>query len=135
MPEMTKGNAREILTRTLDRFKSVTNESVGILYTWNGGLTVLRCESFRHYISDRKDDVWQSLAYTKTTNYCLSKAAVDRDMKSLLEEDIKKLNVVSLRRLISWTVQNHAGTLSYFFRYSYYLYFIGYTTYTSVSKH
>ena len=86
----------------------------------------LGCESFRHYISDRKDDVWQSLAYTKTTNYCLSKAAVDRDIRSLLEEDIKKLNVVSLRRLISWKVQNNAGTLSNFLRFSYYY---TYTTY------
>ena len=54
MARITKLNARETLTRTLENFKTVTNESVGVLYSWNGQLMVLGCEPFRQYISEGK---------------------------------------------------------------------------------
>ena len=107
---MTKDNASEILIRTLERFNSVTKESVGVCYTWNGGIRVLGSDSFRNYIAERKDDVYQCLTYTQTTN-CVMNTAVNLDLMSLLEQDVKKLNVVSLRKLISWIVRNHTGTV------------------------
>ena len=51
---MTKGNAREILSHTLDRFKEATNEAVGLVFTWNGGLTVLGCNAFKVFVSVNK---------------------------------------------------------------------------------
>ena len=100
MPKMTKLNAKEMLMRTLEKFKSVTKESVGVIFSWNGGLTVLGSEPFRQYISRQKEDVWGSLALTKTTDYTISKAGRDSEMMALLEENIEKLNVTSLRQLI-----------------------------------
>ena len=77
MPQMYNANARNVLMKALDRLKSVTNESVGIIYSWNGALTVLGCEPFRHYVSDRKEEIWHSLAHTPTADYTVSKAGVD----------------------------------------------------------
>ena len=101
---MTKLNAKQMLMGTLEKFKSVTKESVGVIFSWNGGLTVLGSEPFRKYISRRAEDVWGSLALTKTTDYAISKAGRNSGMMALLEENIEKPNVTSLRQQISWAL-------------------------------
>ena len=73
MPLMTRGNAREILANTLERFKTTTNEAVGVVFTWNSGLTVLGCNDFKEYVTENKEAVWAAVGMTKTDKYSLSK--------------------------------------------------------------
>ena len=60
MPAMTKANAREMLQRTLSRFKHITGEQV--VFTWNGSLSILGNSSFTKFADTNKEEIWQSLA-------------------------------------------------------------------------
>ena len=97
MLKMYKGNSRYMLGRTLERFKQVTKESVGVVFTWDGGLTVLGCDSLKQYVSQNKDEIWQSMSYTKVSEYSLSKPAQDKEMNSLFEKDFATMNVETLK--------------------------------------
>ena len=108
MPEMTKGNAREIMTRTLERFKTLTGEAVGVTYSWKGGLNVLGPECFKTFIGANKEEVWRTLAYTRREDYSISKPALDQEMKSW-QDNYMDQNVATLRKLVSWILQQTLG--------------------------
>ena len=105
---MTRGNAREILDNTLERFKTTTNEAVGVVFTWNSGLTVLGCNDFKEYVTENKEAVWAAVGMTKTDKYSLSKSLLDQEMV-FKSEDLDKLSVASLRKRISWLIQSQLG--------------------------
>ena len=107
---ITKGNAREILSHTRDRFKEITNEAVGLVFTWNGGLTVLGSNAFKGFVSENKDQVWEAVGLTKSIDYSITKALLDQKMKSDIG-DLGKLNVLSLRKHVSWLLQCQLGML------------------------
>ena len=38
---MTNENARSMLCGMIERFQTVTNESIGVVYSWRGGVSAL----------------------------------------------------------------------------------------------
>ena len=51
MPQMTKSNARQMLQRTLSRFKQVTGQRIGAVFTWDGGIFILANGPFTEFIN------------------------------------------------------------------------------------
>ena len=68
MPQMNKTNARAMLQRTLTRFKQVTGQRVAVVFTWEGGLSVLGNSLFTQFINDNSTDVWKTLACPSTNS-------------------------------------------------------------------
>ena len=46
MPKMTKSNAREILANTFKRFRLITGEGIGAVFTWHGKLATIGPRKF-----------------------------------------------------------------------------------------
>ena len=108
MPQMNKTNARAVLQRTLTRFKQVTGQRVAVVFTWEGGLSVLGNSLFTQFINDNSTDVWKTLAFPSTNS---SIPAQELEMAASIEGDLSKMNVKSLRRIISWITQKSVGKL------------------------
>ena len=103
MPQMTKGNARQMLQRTLSRFKQVTGQRIGVLFTWDGGPSVLANGPFTDFINANKDVIWKCLA--NCPNSLDSIPAHDLGMTAKIESDITACNVNTLRKIVSWITQ------------------------------
>ena len=99
MPRMTKTNARQMLATTLKRFSEVTRESVCIVYSWKGSLSVLGTDTYKFHVTSNKEKIWKTLALTSEKE--ISKPKHDVELLQMLEGDITKYNVPTLRRLIS----------------------------------
>ena len=108
---MTMANARVMLQRTLTRFKQVTGQRVGVVYKWEGGLSVFRNSLFTDLINEHTSEVWESLACPNITS---SIPAQEFEMAASIKGDLKKLNVMSLRRMISWITQKSVGRFKAF---------------------
>ena len=102
MPEMTKSNAREMLERTLSRFRKVTGQRTGVVFTWDGGLSILAHRSFTDFINVNKDTVWKTLANSTSFD---SIPAHDLEMATSIENDLLGSSVKTLRKMISWIIQ------------------------------
>ena len=61
MPPLTKGNARERLTQTLKLFTEATGESFGVIFTWQGELSIIGSESFKNFIAEHSNEIWKSI--------------------------------------------------------------------------
>ena len=61
MPSDEKGNAREMLAQTLKLFQQMTEESISVIYSWEGGLSVLGNSSFKNYVSKNRLKIWNAL--------------------------------------------------------------------------
>ena len=105
MPAMTKANAREMLQRTLSRFKHITGEQVAVVFTWNGSLSILGNSSFTKFADTNKEEIWQNLA-AKSFD---TKPTHDLEMASKMEGDLKGSSVMTLRRMVSWITQKSTG--------------------------
>ena len=69
MPPLTKGNTRERLTQTLKLFTEVTGESFGVIFTWQGELSIISSENFKNFIVEHSNEIWKSIG-------CQTKAQV-----------------------------------------------------------
>ena len=107
MPEMTKANARQMLKRTLGRFREVTCQRVGVVFTWEGGLSVLGNTLFTKIVNQNSKDIWKALACPNDVD--ISIPAHEFEVVSSLEGDLAKVNVKSLRSMISWFTQKSLG--------------------------
>ena len=103
MPEMTKSNAREMLERTLSRFRKVTGQRTGAVFTWDGGLSILAHKPFTDFINANKDTVWNTLA-TSPTSFD-SVPTHDLEMATSIQNDLLGSSVKTLRKMISWIIQ------------------------------
>ena len=83
---MTNENAHPMLCKTIERFQAVTNESVGVVYSWRGGVSALGNEKFRIYIADNKDEIWKNLAFVNRTKESLT--IPERDLEMLVLEKL-----------------------------------------------
>ena len=109
MPKMTKGNARQMLQRTLTRFKQVTGQRVAVVFTWEGKLSVLANAQYAEFIHEHKDIVWSSLAVSTESNPSRSIPSRDLEMAENIASDLLNYNVKSLRSMISWLTQKYTG--------------------------
>ena len=107
MPQMTKGNARQMLKRTLSRFKQVTGQRIGAVFTWEGGLSILANSNFTNFINANKDVIWKSLANCPTSLESIP--AHDLEMTAKIKSDLTGCNVKTLRKIISWVIQKSVG--------------------------
>ena len=69
MSRMKRRNARNILLKVCDQFHKVTGETVGITYTWAGSLDIFRTSNFRKIIVSKKDEIWRSLTFQRSSLY------------------------------------------------------------------
>ena len=111
MPRMTKSNARVMLDLTMKNFTNVTGESVGVVFSWKGQLSVLGTDSYKVYVTANKRSIWRKLAFT--TQKIISKPAHDVEMNNMLDDDLNKCNVPTLRKRISWVTQKSIGKLNH----------------------
>ena len=79
---------------------------MGIVFTWNGSLSVLGTVSYKEHVAN-KQEIWRKLAGASVTKF--DKSTYDSECLSMLEEDVSKFNVPTLRRLISWVLQRSTG--------------------------
>ena len=105
---MTNENARSMLCGMIERFQTVTNESIGVVYSGRGGVSALGNEKFRTYVAQNKDEIWNNLAFENRTKQQLTIPERDLDMLALLD-NILKLNVHVLRKIGSWATQRTIG--------------------------
>ena len=115
---MNKVNARNILSRTCDQFYKTTCEVISLTFTWNGTLTVYGPDAFKQLVTDKKDDIFESLSQPScnrqgrsSRDKHKSKPLIDEHMRELLDGDIKKYSRSTLRKLVSWAVQVSIGEL------------------------
>ena len=85
----------------------MTGESVGVVFTWKGELSVLGTSAYKGHVIANKQAIWRKLAFTKEKRF--DKPAHDAECCSMLQDDISKCNVPTLRRLISWVTQRSTG--------------------------
>ena len=109
MSAMTKANAKAHLSRTLERFKSVTGQSYGVFFTWEGGLSIMGTSKFKNFVMENKDEMWRNIAYPDSNN--TSKPAHEQEIISMIEDHRASYNVSTLRRIISWITQKTTGWL------------------------
>ena len=113
MPRMNKGNAREMLSQTIRLFQEITKESIGVVYSYKGGLSVLGSNSFRKYVSDNRENILLSLSCTGQKEDILKMPERDSEMINKLN-DLKNLNVQTLRSIVSWATQKSIGMCTRF---------------------
>ena len=89
-----------MLATTLKRFKEVTGESVGVVYSWKGNQTVLGTDSYKSHVTSNKEMIWIKLALTWEKE--ISKSEHDLELLQMSKGDVTKYNVPTLRGLISW---------------------------------
>ena len=119
MPRITKGNAREHLSEAITRFQKVTGESIGVVYSWKGALSVIGNNYFREHISDTKETVWRSLTFERSTLDDSSNILDKEDeMVHLIQQDLKSLSVQTLRKILSWATQKATGEFSCYSTYT-----------------
>ena len=51
--------ARQMLATTLKRFREVTGESVDVVYSWKGSLSVLGTDSYKSHVTSNKEEIWK----------------------------------------------------------------------------
>ena len=107
MPRISRANARQKLAAFLKNFQEVTGESVGVVFTWKGNLSVLGTTSYKSHVLANKQAIWRKLAWTSSKKF--HKPTYDSECISMLQEDISKFSVPTLRRLISWVTQRSTG--------------------------
>ena len=99
MPQKTKGNARQMLQRTLSRFKQVTGQRIGVVFTWEGGLSILANRPFTDFINDNKDGIWKCLANCPDTLESIP--AHDLEMAAKIVEVVINFSRI-FNKLSSW---------------------------------
>ena len=109
MPRITKGNARQHLSDAILRFNKVTGESVGVVYSWKGNLSVLGNESFKNFVSEDRETIWQTLALGQPSSDIPD---IESEMVDLLKEDIISHSVHTLREIVTWVTRKTNSTLS-----------------------
>ena len=57
----------EHLSEVITRFQRVTGESIGVVYSRKGALSVIVNNYVRENISDTKETVWRSLTFERST--------------------------------------------------------------------
>ncbi|KAI6662046.1 hypothetical protein LOD99_9633 [Oopsacas minuta] len=108
MPRITKGNAREHLAKAIATFTKVTEESVGVVYSWRGQLSVLGSDTYRQHVAEMKEQIWRSLTFERSV---VGDSSVVRDdykedeMMNLMKQDPHTHNVHALRKILSWGTQ------------------------------
>ena len=115
MPRETKGNAKNYLSDATIRFQKVTGESIGVVYSWKGTLSVLGDNSFRQHVSDSTEFIWRALTFGKST-FEDSGLVQDKESKmlELVKKDINSHNVQTLRKILSWATQKTTSKFSVF---------------------
>ena len=107
MPRVSKSNARQMIASSLKNFTKVSRESVGLVFTWKGSLCVMGTDSYKSFVNENKEAVWRNLCCKQDTEF--SQQAHDIEFIDMLENDISKYNVSTLRRLTSWVTQKSIG--------------------------
>ena len=85
---MTKANARLMLENTLGRFRAVTGQRVGVVFTWEGGLSILGNTLFTEIVNDNSKSIWKALACPNDVD--VSIPAHELEIVSSLESDLTK---------------------------------------------
>ncbi|KAI6657249.1 hypothetical protein LOD99_11152 [Oopsacas minuta] len=108
MPRMTNANAREKLSSTLKQFRSITGESIGVVFTWRGKLATMGTENFQNLIHSQKNEFCGSIVgshrETDTEKFNQDKEIIDQ-----LDGDLESYSVPTLRRLVSWITKRSVG--------------------------
>ncbi|KAI6660641.1 hypothetical protein LOD99_10372 [Oopsacas minuta] len=108
MPRMTNANAREKLSSTLKQFRSITGESIGVVFTWRGKLATMGTENFQNLIHSLKNEFCGSIVgshrETDTEKFNQDKEIIDQ-----LDGDLESYSVPTLRRLVSWITKRSVG--------------------------
>ena len=103
---MTKENACAMLAKTMVRFQAITHESIGVVYSWRGGVSTIGTEKFRNFVALNKEEIWRALAFTKDEEFDIPER--DLEMSTFLN-DIPRLNVPLLRKVASWATRRTLG--------------------------
>ena len=111
MPKMTKYNAKEVLANTLKRFRLTTAEGIAAVFTWHGKLASIGPENFQGLLNEMKDETWKSLtSFTSKKQIDTTKPVQDQCMLELLNGNLKRNSVPTLRRLVSWITKQSKVT-------------------------
>ena len=105
---MNNENARQMISKTIERFQNVTKESIAVVYSWRGGISVLGQEHFRNYVAQNKEEIWHALVFENVNGDKIELPERDLEMLSNLD-NIPKLNVNTLRKVASWATQRSIG--------------------------
>ena len=105
---MTRANAREMLTNTLKKFHSITGESIGVVFTWQGKLATIGPENFQSLIGTVKEDACKSHV-GKPAHLDKRRFTNDKEILELLKGDLNSYNVPTIRRLASWVTKQSVG--------------------------
>ena len=103
LPEIRKGWQPYYLKN----FQEVTGESVGVVFTCEGSLSVLGTVSYKTRVLANKQAIWRNLAWTSSNKFY--KPTFDEECISMLEEDVTKFSAPYLRRLITWVTHRSTG--------------------------
>ena len=109
MPLMPKGNAREILTHNLRRFTSVTGQSLGLVFTWKGELSLVGSELFKSFITEHQSEVWKSVACQVHSQERCNPTHEENLLQLVLSGDFICCNVMTLRKIVALNMQKYAG--------------------------
>ncbi|KAI6660030.1 hypothetical protein LOD99_14371 [Oopsacas minuta] len=88
MPRMTNANAREKLSSTLKQFRSITGESIGVVFTWRGKLAIMGTENFQNLIHSQKNEFCGSIVGSHRETDC-ERFNQDKKILDQLDGDLK----------------------------------------------
>ena len=63
MPRVSRSNARQHLQNALDTLAKVTNETIGVIFTWDGKMNVIGTEAFKEFAVRNQSEVSKSLCH------------------------------------------------------------------------
>ena len=86
----------------------MTGEGIGAAFTWNGKLATVGPETFQNLLTGIKDETWRALSIGKSIK---PNPAQDEELNDLLNGDINRLNVPTLRKLVSYVTKQSVGKL------------------------
>ncbi|KAI6650562.1 hypothetical protein LOD99_7612 [Oopsacas minuta] len=108
MPRMTNSNAREKLSSTLKQLRSITGESIGVVFTRRGKLATMGTENFQNLIHSQKNEFCGSIVglHRETDS---EKSNQDKEILDQLDGNLESYSVPTLRRLVSWITKRSLG--------------------------
>ena len=106
---MSKGNAKQMLQKTITRLKQVKGQRVAVVFTREDNLSVVANAQYTDFINDHKNVVWDTLACYNPSPSIPSR---DLEIATNITGDLKDCSVKSLRTMISWITQKSTGWFS-----------------------
>ena len=102
------------LTQTLKLFTEVTGESFGVIFTWQGELSIIGSESFKNFIAEHSTEIWKSIgcqtkAQGRGAN--VSKPEHEEHLLELVKSDgYLCCTVCKLRKIVSLITRKLEGS-------------------------